>query len=218
MVKKVLIVIIFLIFSTCNIFLYNYLNNIDTQYTLLIEEGTNHLDIIQKLSFYSNRGYILLYKILQTKNREEKEKLGRERDMITESNTKFLDSLANIYPQTNSLLEELILSRKKYRQVSDELIGLANQGNGSLALDEFDKILEPLFYDYQTHINKYFRNTNKVILENSANFSSDVKKRAPMILFFGFSPVIIFIIFSIVGAILLGTLFFISRPALENPE
>ena len=201
--KKVVFAVFGIALILGSVSLYLNLKKLDDQYTSLIEEGTSQLKLIQRLSFDSNKSYILSLMILSSSNEKEKAMNLAERSAIADRNTRVLDSLRNYTsePILRATIDSLIKVRLRYKIKCDEFIeiGIKPEATASL-LNEFKNSVDPLFQDYQYHINTLFAESHKTISIANDQYSAQAKFKADAILLLSFfSPMVLVIVGSVLG-------------------
>jgi hypothetical protein len=199
-VKSGFIYFFFLMLIGISIIFYYYLLSIDRKYSKTIEEETFISNHAQLLYSGSNKGYILLYKIITANNQKTIDSLIVQRNsLVSKSDSVINELLFNLRGyREKSLFSNVITSREKYKK---NIV----QFNDYLKTDKKDSAniflankIESSFLNYQENLNRFIYSKNINTIEISDNITSEVKRNSFFILLFGLSPVIIFLTFLII--------------------
>ncbi|HLZ16150.1 MAG TPA: hypothetical protein VKQ08_03885 [Cyclobacteriaceae bacterium] len=169
-------------------------NRLDNQYSLLIENGTTQLKLIQRLFFNTNRRHTLLNNIINADDPATRRALIEERRRTNEENTILYDSLLSVnaeFPEQMMVIRQTVEARKKYNRASEEYLQLVLGDSRKNGHEESERTMDNLFLAYQQSINNLFAHMNNVVLDTSDKFSLNVEKMTWGILLFSISPFIL---------------------------
>ncbi|MBS1558199.1 MAG: hypothetical protein JST69_05670 [Bacteroidetes bacterium] len=186
-----------IVFLISIIWLVYQVNVMDSKYSRLINEGSSHLQLIQRLSANSNRGRIILFHAAHCQDTTERKKLILGIRAITQTNSSILDSLY----KTNSSLPEQALAvneaieiRKKYNQKADEYIRKINLSDKPLIDYSLDEQMEAAFTEYQNSINRLFFTKNGYIQSMNNQLTTETQIKSVLISGFASLPFVIIIL------------------------
>jgi hypothetical protein len=204
-VKKGIIFILLLMIIGMSIFFYYYLVNIDKSYSQIIHKETTLYNHIQDITFGANKGYLVLYKIIETSDKRMRDSLIIQKNLAVAKN----DSLINevLFSLTDnkdkSSLNDLIKSRQEYIQNCAQFEDYLTTNKRDSASNILINKIEPSYLRYQNELISFIDINTSNVLEHSGNITSDIRRNSFIVLLFGLSPVIIFGIFAIILGILL---------------
>ena len=203
--KKWIIYTLLVMIIGMSIFFYYYLINLDKKYSYIIKKEATLYNNIQNINFGANRGYLLLYKILETNNVVKRDSLIAQKKLMVETNDSLINEILfdfNKY-KDKSLLNKVISSRESYIQKCNIFKNFLISNEKDSANDILINQIEPNFLSYQTELKLFIQANSIYVIENSGNITSDVKKNSFFVLILGLSPIIIFSLFLIFWGVLL---------------
>jgi hypothetical protein len=169
-------------------------NRMNSQYSLLIENGTTQLKLIQRLLFNTNRRHTLLNNIVNADDPVARQALIKERQRMTDQNTILYDSLLSVnaeFPEQMLVIRQTVEARRKYNQTSDEYLQQVLRDAKKSGHEKLERTMDNLFFAYQQSIDNLFAHMNNVVLDTSDKFSLNVEKMTWGILLFSISPFIL---------------------------
>jgi hypothetical protein len=200
--RKGIIFILISLLIGISVFFYYYLISIDRKYSKIITTESG-----------SNRGYLLLYKIIETRDRTKRDSLYNERHSFGLRNDSLINDILyfqNMYGDKSSLMK-IISSRKEYANNCAIFKSYITNDKKDSANDVLINKIEPSFLKYQNELISFIDSNTINVLEHSGNITSDVKRHSFFVLLFGLSPIIIFTIFLIIlGVFLVLMIFFLK--------
>ena len=198
--KKGIIFILLLMIIGMSIFFYYYLVNIDKKYSAIITNETALYNTIQTITFGSNKGYLLLYKINEINDRTKRDSLIIQKDLLVSKNDSIINKILLQLTENKdkSSLNQLIASRQEYVENCARFENYLITSNKDSANYILTNKIEPSFLKYQTDLISFIHSNTAKVLENSGNITSDVKRNSFTVLLLGLSPVIIFSFFLII--------------------
>ncbi|MDR3668922.1 MAG: MCP four helix bundle domain-containing protein [Ignavibacteriaceae bacterium] len=203
--KKGLVFFLLLLIIGLSILFYFYLLNIDKKYSRIIKNETTLYNNIQDITFGANRGYLLLYKIMETDDQQKRNSLIDQKNLSVAKNDSLINKvLSSLTEKKDRLpLNELISSRQEYIQNCARFEEyLISEKKDSAQYFLINKI-EPSFLTYQDELISFIDSNTTNVLENSEHITSEVKRNSSIVLLFGLSPLLIVILFLIILVVLL---------------
>lgn len=203
--KKGLVFFLLLLIIGLSILFYFYLLNIDKKYSRIIKNETTLYNNIQDITFGANRGYLLLYKIMETDDQQKRNSLIDQKNLSVAKNDSLINKvLSSLTEKKDRLpLNELISSRQEYIQncarFEEYLISEKKDSAQYILINK----IEPSFLTYQDELISFIDSNTTNVLENSEHITSEVKRNSSIVLLFGLSPLLIVILFLIILVVLL---------------
>jgi hypothetical protein len=211
-VKKGSIYILSLLIIAMSVYFYYYLTNIDETYSKIITREEFLFNNIQNITFGSNKGYLLLFKIMETNNPIRRDSLLTQRKLLVSINDSLINEILFNKSEYSdkSFLNKVIEAREDYQDNIGMFLDHLYNNKDSVASILVNKI-EPSYLKYQQEIKLFIESNNYNVLKNSGKISSDVKRKSLFVLFLGFSPIIVFTSFLILlGIFMVVMLLFIK--------
>jgi hypothetical protein len=203
--RKGIILILLMMIIGMSIFFYYYLLNMDKKYSGIIKNEATLYNNIQDITFSANRGYLLLYKIIETSDQTRRDSLYHERYLFGLRNDSLINDILFAIPEykDKSSFDRVITSRKEYAQSCAKFKGYLTAGKNDSANYILINKVEPSFLKYQDELISFIDTNTINVLENSGNITSDIKRNSFIVLLFGLSPIIIFSLFLIILGVFL---------------
>jgi hypothetical protein len=217
--SKIIIYILLLMTIGMSLFFYYYITNIDNEYTSIITNEINLYNNIQNVTFGSNRGYILLYKIFETNDPTKRDSLINEKLIWVTRNDSLINEIIFNLPEykDKTMLNDVITAREHYIQNVAKFEKYVREGVKDEARDLLINQIEPNFYQYQSNLKAFIQSNSSNVIEHSGNITSGVKRNSYLVLLFGLSPIIMFSIFLfILGIFLILMLVFLKDVKYER--
>jgi hypothetical protein len=203
--RKGIILFLLMIIIGMSISFYYYLLDLNKKYSMIIKNETTLYNNIQDITFGANRGYLLLYKIIEARDKIMRDSLLIQKNLAVLKNDSLINEvLFNLTDKKDkSSLNDLITSRQEYvhncARFEDYLTSDKKDSANNILINE----IEPSFLKYQNELISFIDANTINVLENSGNITSEVKRNSYVVLLFGLSPVIIFSFFLIILGILI---------------
>jgi hypothetical protein len=177
----------------------------DKKYSMIIRNEAKLYNSIQDITIGANKGYLLLYKIIEEDNLLIRDSLINKKDLSAAHNDSLINEiLFNLSESKDkSSLNQLILSRQEYIQNCSRFEKYLISDRKDSARNVLVNEIEPSFNNYQKELISFIDANTRNVLENSGNITSEVKRNSFIVLLFGLSPVLIFSIFLVILGILL---------------
>jgi hypothetical protein len=204
-IKKWIIYLLTMMIISMSFFFYYYLINLDKKYSNIIKREATLYSNVQNINYGANRGYLLLYKILETNNIARRDSLITTKKLMIQTNDSLINEILfdfNKY-KDKSFLNNVISSRESYIQDCLKFENYLITNNKDSAKDLLINQIEPKFLKYQTDLKLFIQANSIYVIENSGNITSDVKKSSFFVLILGLSPIIIFSLFLVFWGVLL---------------
>jgi hypothetical protein len=160
---------------------------------------------IQAMTNNSYKGFLAISKIANARTGIERDSLIKERMLFTGKNDLLIsDLMKNI--DTNIVdkqsLSQMIAARETYKKNYGFLVTHL-QGNSDSIYYFFNRVLAPCFFNYQDKIAEFITINKENYLKSSSQISADVDQKSLFMLLFGFSPLIVFIVYLLLLGIVL---------------
>jgi hypothetical protein len=204
-VKRGGIYILSLLIIIMSVYFYYYLISIDERYSKIIANEGTFYNNVQNITFGADKGYLLLFKIMGTSDKANRDSLINEKRLLVAKNDSLINAiLFNIDVYKNkSFLNGVIAARMEYIQNTAVFIDYLSTNKDSAVNILMNKI-EPSFLKYQEELKSFIVSNYANVLEYSGNISSDVKTKSQWMLLLGLSPVLLFTVFLILLGIFLA--------------
>lgn len=216
-INKSLIILV-TVFFIINIGLfYILLQKVDKKYSTLIEKELESFSNLQKITKESNKNFYTLSKILYQKDSLQRVNLIKERQTISDQNTKYFENIALIsYLDSTSAKEltELLRLRFIFLTNCDVYLKMISTFPKDSCYSYFYNTLTQSFLNYQDKLQDFTQIHKKELLNYSDDITNNVNKSSRNILLFGLSPLILILIIALIYIviILLAILIFRWKP------
>lgn len=192
------------------------LKNLDRQYTKLIEDGTSQLNIVQRLTFNSNRRHILLFYIAHNDDTVARRRLIEKRDSLQKENDSIFHVLVKndqLLPAQGQIIADVNTARQNYLAVTHTYLARILSSQQPYIDRQADEQLDFLFLEYQKKISELYAQKKNSVLILSDLVTSKMERKSIWITLFSISP---FLIIAILFAILIGLLQYVSPKSSER--
>lgn len=211
---KIFFIVSSVIFLISIVTLYYYLNDVDEKYTQLINREAKTFDLLQHLTYESNRNYSLLTELLLAKSETEIDSLLKKRISFINDTNSLVDSLSSFsiyYSLSKSHINTLIETRTMYQSKVNDFVSMIKTGQKDKAYLFLRTEVQSGFGNYQSALREYFVHHKFQFISRGDKLSDEVQTRSALVLLLGVSPLIVLTGFILFGLLLLGVLLWIFR-------
>jgi hypothetical protein len=193
-INRGIIYLLSLLIIIMSVFVYYYLLSVDEKYSRIIEHEGMLYNNTQNITFGANRGYLLLYKIMEANSDADRDSLIAEKNFLVAKNDSLIDDiLFNTDDfRDKSHLNKVISTREEYVKSCGVFLEVLSDDKDS-AKSILINIIEPNFGKYQEELKSFISSNISNVLQKSDKISSDIRSKTLFVI----SPVLIFTIFLI---------------------